>query len=244
MLISSVDNPKIKEIKKLQTRKFREKNGLFLVEGEHLVREAYKTGCLDTLILLDGTDFNLDVSTINVTENVLKNISELDTPQPMIGVCHKKTLNEKNGNVMILDNIQDPGNLGTIIRSAVAFNFDTIVLSNNSVDVYNSKVIRASQGLLFNINIVIGDLSIIIPKLKSEGYKIYGTKVTDGKSVKSIAKKTSFAIIMGNEGNGMSDAVSSMCDEFIYIDMDNRCESLNVGVAASILMYELGSKKV
>ena len=242
MLISSLDNQKIKDIKKLQTKKYREKTNLFLVEGEHLVLEAYKAGCLETLILKDGFEYNLDVNTISVTENVLKYISELDTPQPMMGVCHKKEISNAKGNIIILDNVQDPGNLGTIIRSAVAFNFDTIVLSNDSVDVYNSKVVRASQGLLFNVNIQIGDLTEIIPKLKKDGYQIYGTKVTNGNDVKSIAKNSLFAIIMGNEGNGMSDTVSELCDSFVYINMNDKCESLNVGVAASILMYELGSK--
>lgn len=242
MLISSLDNQKIKDIKKLQTKKYREKTNLFLVEGEHLVLEAYKAGCLETLILKDGFEYNLDVNTISVTENVLKYISELDTPQPMMGVCHKKEISNAKGNIIILDNVQDPGNLGTIIRSAVAFNFDTIVLSNDSVDVYNSKVVRASQGLLFNVNIQIGDLTEIIPELKKDGYQIYGTKVTNGNDVKSIAKNSLFAIIMGNEGNGMSDTVSELCDSFVYINMNDKCESLNVGVAASILMYELGSK--
>jgi TrmH family RNA methyltransferase len=242
MLISSLDNQKIKDIKKLQTKKYREKTNLFLVEGEHLVLEAYKAGCLETLILKDGFEYNLDVNTISVTENVLIYISELDTPQPMMGVCHKKEISNAKGNIIILDNVQDPGNLGTIIRSAVAFNFDTIVLSNDSVDVYNSKVVRASQGLLFNVNIQIGDLTEIIPELKKDGYQIYGTKVTNGNDVKSIAKNSLFAIIMGNEGNGMSDTVSELCDSFVYINMNDKCESLNVGVAASILMYELGSK--
>lgn len=242
MLISSLDNQKIKDIKKLQTKKYREKTNLFLVEGEHLVLEAYKAGCLETLILKDSFEYNLDVNTISVTENVLKYISELDTPQPMMGVCHKKEISNAKGNIIILDNVQDPGNLGTIIRSAVAFNFDTIVLSNDSVDVYNSKVVRASQGLLFNVNIQIGDLTEIIPELKKDGYQIYGTKVTNGNDVKSIAKNSLFAIIMGNEGNGMSDTVSELCDSFVYINMNDKCESLNVGVAASILMYELGSK--
>ena len=242
MLITSLDNQKIKDIKKLQTKKYREKTSLFLVEGEHLVLEAYKAGCLETLILKDGFEYDLNVNTISVPENVLKYISELDTPQPMMGVCHKKEVSSTKGNIIILDNVQDPGNLGTIIRSAVAFNFDTIVLSNDSVDVYNSKVVRASQGLLFNVNIKIGDLTEIIPELKKDGYQIYGTKVTNGNDVKSIAKNSLFAIIMGNEGNGMSDAVSELCDSFVYINMNDKCESLNVGVAASILMYELGSK--
>lgn len=242
MLISSIENPKIKDIKKLNMKKYREQTGLFLVEGEHLVEEAYKAGFLDTLILKEGYDYDLDVKTMFVTENVLNYISELEHPQPMIGICRKNNNPHFEGNIIILDNIQDPGNLGTIIRSAVAFNFETIVLSNETVDIYNSKVIRASQGLIFNINIVIDDLNTLIPRLKKMGYSIYGTKVTNGKNVKSIAKKSLFAIIMGNEGNGISDDISELCDNFIYIEMNNKCESLNVGIAASILMYELGSK--
>lgn len=242
MLISSIDNQKIKDIKKLQTKKYRDKMNLFLVEGEHLVQEAYKNGCLDTLILKEGYDYYLDVKTMIVSSGVLKYISELETPQPIIGLCKKKTSQKPVGSIIALDNIQDPGNLGTIIRSAVAFNFDAIILSDDSVDVYNSKVIRASQGLIFSINILVCNLKSALLELKERGYRIYGTKVTDGKNVKSIAKKSLFAIIMGNEGNGLSEEVSYLCDEFVYIGMNESCESLNVGVAASILMYELSSK--
>lgn len=240
MLYSSIDNKKIKEIKKLNLKKYRDKINLFLVEGEHLVIEAYKSGYLKELILEQDNDLNLDITTNYVTNNVLKYITNLDTPQSILGICSKPQNDTIKGNrLLILDDVQDPGNLGTIIRSAVAFNVDTIILSSNTVDLYNSKVIRASQGLIFHINIIVMDLTTTIPKLKNEGYQIIGTKVTNGKSLKSIEKKKKFAIIMGNEGNGVREDILSLCDEYLYIDMNKNCESLNVGVATSIILYEL-----
>lgn len=240
MLYSSLDNKKIKELKKLNIKKYRDTSNYFLVEGEHLVLEAYKKGYLRELILEENTNFSLPIETNYITHNVLKSLTNLDTPQPILGVCEKKAKSEISGNkILILDNIQDPGNLGTIIRSAVAFNVDTLIISKNSVDVYNSKVIRASQGLIFHLNIVTCDLLEIIPKLKNIDYKIFGTQVTGGKSLKSIEKKKKFAIIMGNEGNGVSEEILSLCDEYLYIDMNKNCESLNVGVATSIILYEL-----
>ena len=240
MLYSSIDNKKIKEIKKLNIKKYRDKTNLFLVEGEHLVLEAYKTGNLKELILEQDAVFSLDVETNYVTTNVLKYITNLDTPQSILGICTKEESTTIKGNrLLILDDIQDPGNLGTIIRSAVAFNIDTIILSKSTVDLYNSKVIRASQVLIFHINIVVADLEDVITKLKKEDYQIIGTKVTDGKSLKSIEKKKKFAIIMGNEGSGVSDSILSLCNEYLYIDMNKNCESLNVGVATSIILYEL-----
>jgi len=145
----------------------------------------------------------------------------------------------KGNRIVYLDCIQDPGNLGTIIRSCVAFNIDTLILSKDCVDLYNSKVIRATQGLVFHMNILIEDVEKIVPKLKDEGYKIYGTNVKMGKSLKSVAKAEKFVIIMGNEGNGIGEVSSELCDEFLYIDMNDNCESLNVGVATSIILYEM-----
>ena len=239
MIYSSIDNKKIKDIKKLNIRKYREKEGLFIVEGEHLVLEAYKNGYLKTLILEENEVFSLDVETMYVTNNVLNYITSLETPQPVMGICYKikeKDLGEK---ILILDDIQDPGNLGTIIRSAVAFNIDTIILSDKTVDLYNPKVIRATQGLIFNINIITRNLKEFVPNLKNNNYKIFGTRVTHGKSLKDIYKYQKFAIIVGNEGNGLSEEMINLSDEFIYIDMNGMCESLNVAVATSIILYEL-----
>ena len=239
MLYSSIDNSKIKDLKKLHNKKYRDKKGLFLVEGKHLVLEAYKTGYLKELLLEENELLPLDVMTYYMTNNVKNYLSELETPTNVIGVCNKKEGIIKGNKIVYLDCIQDPGNLGTIIRSCVAFNIDTLVLSRDCVDLYNSKVIRASQGLVFHLNIVIADINEFCPNLKDNGYKIYGTKVTHGKSLKTIEKVSKFVIIMGNEGNGISELSSDYCDEFIYIDMNDKCESLNVGVATSIILYEL-----
>ena len=239
MLYSSVENNKIKDLKKLQTKKYRDKKNMFLVEGRHLVLEAYKTGYLKEMLLDENELLPLDVMTYYMTNNVKNYLSELESPTSVIGVCNKKEGVIKGNRIVYLDCIQDPGNLGTIIRSCVAFNIDTLILSKDTVDLYNSKVIRASQGLIFHLNIVIADINEFILKLKTDGYKIYGTKVTHGKSLKTIEKVSKFVIIMGNEGNGISEVSCEVCDEYLYIEMNDKCESLNVGVATSIILYEL-----
>ena len=239
MIYTSTDNKKIKELKKLNIKKYRDQSNSFLVEGEHLVLEAYKKGLLEELFLEENTKLDLDVKTSYLSRNVIKFISELDNPSNIIGLCKKVEEKEIGNKVLVLDDIQDPGNFGTIIRSAVAFNINTIVVSNNTVDLYNSKVIRASQGMLFNINIIRRDLNVFVSELKKEGYQIYATKVNGGKSLKTIEKMEKFAIIMGNEGAGVNDNLMNLADEYLYIDMNSNCESLNVAVATSIILYEL-----
>ncbi|MEG2322533.1 MAG: RNA methyltransferase [Bacilli bacterium] len=238
MLYTSIDNNKIKDLKKLETKKYRDKKGLFLVEGKHLVLEAYKTNCLKELLLEENELFPLDIMTSYLTNNVVNYLSNLETPNNIFGLCQKKIGQVKGNKIVVLDEIQDPGNLGTIIRSCVAFNVDTLVLSN-CVDVYNPKVIRATQGLIFHLNIVVDDIVNIIPNLKDNGYKVYGTKVTYGKSLKELANLEKVVIIMGNEGNGLSEISEELCDDFLYIDMNSNCESLNVAIATSIILYEI-----
>ena len=240
MLYSSVNNEKIKNIKKLNTKKYRDETNLYLVEGEHLVKEAYENNVLEELILLENTNLNIDVKISYVTKNVLNFISNLDTPNGILGICKKKENTLKGNKIVILEDIQDPGNLGTIIRSSVAFNVDTLVLSSNTVDLYNPKVIRATQGMLFKSNIIIeNDLENLIKNLKQNNYTIYTTNVKNGNSLKTIEKKDKVAIIMGNEGSGVSDKLNSLADKYLYIDMNKNCESLNVAVATSIILYEL-----
>lgn len=240
MLYTSIENKKIKDLKKLNTKKFRDKTGLFLVEGKHLVLEAYKTGYLKELLLEKDEIFPLAVPTNYVTNNVIHYITDVESPGTVFGICEKKHVPQNYGKrVLILNDIQDPGNLGTIIRSAVAFHVDTIILSPKTVDIYNAKVIRSSQGMIFHIPIIIRDLYEVIPNLQKNHYKIYGTKVTYGKKLKTVENIQKFAIIMGNEGQGVEEAILDLCDEYLYIEMDERCESLNVGVATSIILYEL-----
>ena len=239
MVYSSIENKKIKDIKKLSQKKYRDMEGLFLVEGEHLVLEAYKSGLLEELILEENSNFKLDVKTLYVNKKVLSYLSELDNFNGIMGICKKISSDNIGNKVLLLDNIQDPGNLGTIIRSSVAFNFDTIVLSENCVDLYNSKVIRATQGMIFKCNILVKDLKSFIINLKDKDYQVLSTNVNGGKNINNIIKNDRVAIIMGNEGNGVSPEVASLSDELIYIKMNKNCESLNVAVATSIILYEL-----
>lgn len=241
-MYTSIDNKKIKELKKLHTKKYRDELGLFLVEGLKIVKEAYSAGILKEVYVLDGENFDLDMDVNYMSKNVLEYLSNTETPQPVIGVC-KKLENKKLGNrIVILDNVQDPGNIGTIIRSSVAFDIDTIILSKGSVDAYNDKVLRSTMGMLFKINVIYADLLTLIPELKEQGYEILGTKVDGGEDLSSMNIGDKCAFIMGNEGNGVSSNVLELCDKYLYIPMSSSCESLNVGVATSIIMYELRKK--
>lgn len=242
MVITSLDNDNVKKWKKLCKKKYRDEFGIYLVEGEHLVEEAYKSGVLDKVIVLDGEDYSYD-NIIYVSYEVMKAISSLDTPNKIMGVCKKKENIEIVGKrFLLLDGIQDPGNLGTIVRSAVAFNIDTIILSDDTVDLYNPKVLRSTQGMIFHTNIFSYDIVAFINILKSMGITVYGTDVNNGIDARELSDldKTSFALVMGNEGNGVRKEIAEACDRNLYIAMNKDVESLNVAIAASILLYELG----
>lgn len=241
MVITSLNNDKIKEYIKLKERKNRKKAGEFLIEGRHLVLEACKKGIVKEIILVENASFITDIPTIYVSSDVMNKLSDMDSPSDIMALC---TLldNEMYGEkFVLLDDIQDPGNLGTIIRSAMAFNVDTIVLSPNTVDLYNSKVIRATQGMMFHINIIIKDLKEVIEELKSKNIPVYGTRVDGGMDVKNLSYRDhdKYALVMGNEGNGVSEEILNICDEYLYIKMNEKVESLNVGVATGIILYEL-----
>ena len=241
MVITSTDNDRVKGYIKLKERKNRKKNNEFLVEGMHLVLEACKKGIVKEIILDEESSFITDLPLVYVSKEVMKKISEMDSPSNIMAVCsmiESKILGEK---VLLLDGIQDPGNLGTIIRSAMAFNVDTVVLSPNTVDLYNPKVVRATQGMMFHINIVIDELETVINDLKKKKIPVYGTNVNSGKDVSKLKDidTSKYALVMGNEGNGVRGEILDMCDDYLHIKMNKKVESLNVGVATSIILYEL-----
>ena len=243
MLITSLNNEHIKELCKLNQKKYRDESDLFLIETKHLVLEAYREGIVKELILEQDEIFPLDVPTTYVTKQILKKLANTDNPSNVMAVVEKiKEKDDIGEKILILDHIQDPGNLGTIIRSAVAFNIDTIVLSKDTVDLYNPKVVRSNQGMMFHINIISRDPIKFINDLKKKDYKIIGTKVTNGKDVKDAKIYSHFALVIGNEGQGISNDIDNLCDEYLYIKMNENCESLNAGVAASILLYEINNK--
>ena len=155
MLITSTNNDKVKELVKLKEKKYRDNNNIFFVEGKDLCDEAYNSGLLREVYILDGKDNIYDgIPYCYISADVMKKISDMPSMTEYFGVCTKKVEDDLGNKVLVLDNIQDPGNLGTIIRSAVAFNFDTIVISKDTVDLYNPKVVRSTKGMLFNINII------------------------------------------------------------------------------------------
>ena len=243
MLITSINNKHIKEISKLKEKKYRDASDCFLVETKHLVLEAYKAGLIKELILEQDEMFPLDIKPLYVTKEVLKKISSLESPSNVMALVYKRKKEKDFGEkILILDRIQDPGNFGAIIRSAVAFNIDTIICSYDTVDLYNPKVIRASQGMMFHIPIIFADTKKIIKELKQKDYKIIGTKVTNGHDVRTSSIYSHFALVIGNEGQGISKEIDELCDEYLYIKMNENCESLNASVAASILLYEINNK--
>lgn len=233
MKITSIHNDNVKYWVSLKNKKIRDEERKFIVEGDHLIEEARKNNLIEYIISCvdEKADFY-------VTKEIMEKISDQKSISYNAAVVKFISEDSVNGNIIILDNLQDPGNLGTIIRSSVAFNIDTIIISDTSVDLYNPKVVRATEGMIFNLNIIRRNLEEIIPVLKNLGYKIVGTDVNEGNDVRNISKEN-VAIIIGNEGNGMSENIKKLCDEFINIKINKSCESLNAGVAASIIMYEV-----
>ena len=240
MVITSLDNNKIKDLIKLSMKKYRDLTNTFIVETPHLVEEAYKSGIVKEIYLIEGETVDYDIPVTYVSNEVMKKITTMDNPSTMIALCEKKNSNEIIGNkILLLDNIQDPGNLGTIIRSSVAFNVDTIVLSLETVDLYNPKVLRSTQGMFCHVNIITMNVIDAINEIKKRGIKVYGTNVNSGNDVRDIDNTSSYALVMGNEGNGVKQEILDMCDSNLYIKMNKKAESLNEGVACSILLYEL-----
>ena len=243
-VISSKDNKKIKDYRKLNTTKGRKKSGLFLIEGEHLVEEAIKHGVsFEEVIISENFKHDLglsDKALMYVTEEVMKSLSSLETPPGIIAIV--KSVKERKlsyNRVLLLENIQDPGNLGTLIRTADAFGFKTIIVSPDTVDPYNPKVLRAAQGSHFHLNILTRQVSEAVMAFK--GLKI-GTSLDDAVYIESFNKPDDdIMLVLGNEGSGLREDTLNMMDINAKIDMVGDSESLNVAIAGAILMHHFKS---
>ena len=236
MKIESLTNNRVKEWVKLKEKKYRDETGLFLIEGEHLILEAKKKNLIQEIISMDD---NLEAD-FYITKEIMKKISSQVSLSKRVAVCYKTEEKTIQNKILVLDNIQDPGNLGTLIRSAVAFGFHDIVLSNDCVDLYNEKVIRASEGMIFQINVLRKDLNCFLESIQND-YQILITDVNNGENIKNINLNKNIALVIGNEGQGIKKEIKKYANEFIKINMNEACESLNAGVAGSILMYEVNS---
>lgn len=240
MEITSLTNAKVKTWAKLKEKKYRDREQQFLIEGEHLIQEAYRANLLDCLIVEKGCAYPVyeGVEVYEVTADILRKLTSLVSKETLLGVCRYVVKQEITGDrLIVLDQVQDPGNLGTIIRSALSFGYDGIVLSHTCVDLYNEKVIRSTQGAIFHIPVYRDVLTKVLPELQKQGIHLYVTSLHEAKPLRTIEKKERFALVFGNEGQGVSEEVLALGNESIMIEMKT-FESLNVAVAASICMYE------
>lgn len=234
--IKSKDNPLIKYIYKLKNNSFSKEEKKFVIESEHLCEMAGEY--LLYVLVEKKVDENKFPNQYIVSKQILEKLSEGKSAARMIGVCsYLKENDELSQNVLFLDDVQDPGNVGTLFRTALGFNFLTVISSSKTAFKYNFKVIQASQGAIFKLNLRNGSLETL-KEFKKQGYKIIGTalnKKTISLNDFGFNKNDKYAIILGNEGQGISKDILDYCDITLKIDI-NHIESLNVAVAGAIIM--------
>ncbi|PTL39890.1 TrmH family RNA methyltransferase [Alkalicoccus saliphilus] len=245
--IASAQNPRIKAWKKLQRKRERDRSGLFLVEGEHLVEEALKSNInVKEIIVVEDRELPkewavTEVEVVRVTERVFQELAETETPQGMIAVCEKpppENMLFESGRYLFLDRIQDPGNLGNLVRTAEAAGLQGVVFGSGCADPYNGKVVRSTQGALFYMPVQQMDLSEALEHCRANRVPVFGTSL-NGSTYSAIAPQESFALLMGNEGSGVDPSLLEQTDHNLYIPVHGRSDSLNVSVAAGILIYHL-----
>jgi RNA methyltransferase, TrmH family len=242
--IESVKNPKVKAWKKLLTKKERDQSGHYLIEGFHLVEEALKEQIVLEVIVNQDIEMpvhlNLDgTEVVYVNEDVMRAICDTETPQGVAAVCEKRIdsmENVKMEKLLLLDRVQDPGNLGTLIRTADAAGMDAIILGEGCADPYNPKVVRATQGSLFHLPIVKRNLATFMDEID---IPLYGTALENAIAFKAVEPSETFALLVGNEGQGVSEELLGKTTKNLYIPIYGKSESLNVSIAAGILMYYL-----
>lgn len=246
-MITSQQNKWVKHCKKLNKRKYREVHQEYLLEGHHLVQEALTYApekikqlfatkkAMDSMLKKPSADLFL------ISEEVSQSISATKSAQGIFAIMEIPTTSEavlQQGAFVILDGVQDPGNVGTIIRTADAAGYTGVILGLGSADLYNDKVLRSMQGSHFHLPVFQVDLLTTLAQLKQQNFVLYGTQLDpSAKNYREVTASGNYAIILGNEGQGVSQEVLELMDQTVYIPILGSAESLNVAVAGGILMY-------
>ncbi|HFI0150716.1 TPA: TrmH family RNA methyltransferase [Streptococcus suis] len=241
-IIRSKANASIKEAKKLHQKKYRRSS--YLIEGWHLLEEARQAEAVieQVFVLEDYADRVAGLENVKlVSPEVLQDLADSQTPQGVVAqlALPKQTLPvELTGRYLVLEDVQDPGNVGTMIRTADAAGYNGVFLSDKSADIYSMKVLRSMQGSHFHLPVYRMPIAEILTHLQENQVQVLATTLSsqsvDYKEVKPAA---SFAIVMGNEGQGISELVAAEADQLVHISMPGQAESLNVAVAAGILLF-------
>ena len=262
-VISSKDNEIIKNIRKLKEKKYRDLENSYIIEGIKLIKEAIvEKAKIKQIVMCENYTDNEEIdketlyeiakyNLIYVTEKVFNLITDVKTPQGIIAVIEKNniknTINQIDYSqdiIIALDDLQDPGNLGTILRTVDSANLNQIILSKNSADPYNPKVVRSTMGAIFRINIIeVEDLQETLKEIKKNKFKVMVTALDADNSIYNVDYNKK-VIIIGNEANGVSKEIQAMADEKVKIPMLGKTESLNASVATGIMIYEYVRRKV
>lgn len=233
--ITSKNNTKIKDAASLKLKKYRQEKGLFLMEGLKNLEMALRFGNVKTIFTSVGLPKigKQDVEVYQVNEEIIRKLATSENPEGVVFICEflKSKKDKKDYHKIIyLDHVSDPGNLGTIIRTAVAFNYDAVILSEGSVEIYNEKVLAASKGAIFAIDIFNDDID-------NYNYPIIVSTLNEKSVPLSKAKKPdNFILVLGNESHGVSKEICEKATDFVKIEMSDNIDSLNVAIAAGILM--------
>ena len=259
-VISSKDNEIIKNIKKLKEKKYRDLENSFIVEGIKLVEEAIEENAKIKQIIVceecinDGTlsqELKYKIATydcIYVTEKVFQILTDVKTPQGILAVIEKNNkenqINYQEDIIIALDDIQDPGNLGTILRTIDSSGLSQIIISKNSADCYNPKVVRSTMGAIFRVNVIeVESLKEKLEEMQKKNFEIVTTSLDTENSIYNIEYKNK-VIVIGNEANGVSKKIQELADKKIKIPMLGKTESLNASVATGIIIYEYVRRKI
>ena len=250
MIITSKDNEIIKNIKKLKEKKYRLDS--YIVEGIKMVKEAINENQEIALIAI-REDFKIDfdtknIKTVTISNKIFNDISDVKTPQGILAIIKKNQNNqiETNSNyILALDSLQDPGNMGTIIRTADSANINQIIINKTTVDPYSPKVIRSTMGAIYRTNIIeVEDLKTTLKEIQSKGFQIITTDLKATQSIYDINYNNKTVVVIGNEANGVSQEILQTADKKVTIPMLGKTESLNASIAASIMIYEYVRQKI